>query len=113
MDTVIDTIRAALQSDATPEAKHQGAGACRAILAALGATPGQPVGAAGVLPLDATKLASAVSMLRGVPPDQLLELAIEKLRAALPAGIEVPQAHPLKFQLIPIAPLAAPAKKAP
>jgi hypothetical protein len=52
-------------------------------------------------------------MLRGVPPDKLLDLAIEKLRAALPAGIEVPQAQPLKFQLIPVAPLAGSTKKAP
>jgi hypothetical protein len=36
-----------------------------------------------------------------MPPDQLLDLAIAKLRGALPAGTDVPAAMPLKYDLIP------------
>jgi hypothetical protein len=95
MDDLIDAIRAASAPDATPEARAAGAAACRSMLAALGepatpAVPTQPV----------PSIASTVAMLRGVPPDQLLDLAIDRLRAALPAGVEVPPAPPLKFHLI-------------
>jgi hypothetical protein len=35
-------------------------------------------------------------------PKQLLDLAVARLRAALPAGVEVASPRPLKFQLIPV-----------
>jgi hypothetical protein len=103
MDNVIDSIRAAIASDATPEAKAVGATACRAILAALEGTPGQPLAAPAVVPLSGSQIAGVVSALRGVPPDQLLDLAIQRLRAALPVGVDVPPAPPLKFHIIPVA----------
>jgi hypothetical protein len=101
MENVIDSIRAAIATDATPEAKAAGATACRAILAALEATPGQPL-APVVVPFNGSQIAGVVSALRGVPPDQLLDLAIQRLRAALPAGVEVPPAPPLKFNIVPV-----------
>ena len=101
MDNVIDSIRAAIVSDATPEATATGATACRAILAALGGTPGQPLGAPVAVPHSATQIANAVSALRGVPAEQLLDLAIAKLRAALPAGVEVAPTKPINFHIIP------------
>ena len=113
MEGVIESIRAALASDASPEAKAAGATACRAILAALEGTVSQLPAAPAVVPLGASQLASVVSALRGVPPDQLLELAIQRLRAALPAGAEVPSAQPLRFQIIPtshLTPLAGTAR---
>ena len=103
METVIDPIRAAIASDATPETKAAGVAACRAILNALESAPGEPLGAAQFALSNAPHIASIVGALRGVPPDQLLDLAITKLRAALPAGTVVPQAQPLKFHLVPVA----------
>jgi hypothetical protein len=98
MDNVIESIRAAIASDATPEAKSAGIAACRAVLGALEGTPGQPLAA----PAAASPVAALVGALRGVPPDQLLDLAIAKLRASLPAGANVPAATPINFHLIPL-----------
>ena len=113
MENLIESIRAALTPDATADAKLAGASACRTILAALDAVPGQPIAAAPVPHPQALPIAQAVAVLRGVPAEQLLDLAIAKLRAALPAGTEVPQAQPLKFQMIPPAQLATLGGKAP
>lgn len=101
MDNVIDSIRAAIAGDATPEAKAAGATACRAILAALEGTPGQPLAAPITIP-PAAQIASAVSALRGVPAEQLLDLAIARLRAALPAGTEVAPVVPFTFNIAPV-----------
>jgi len=113
MENLIESIRAALTADATAEAKFAGANACRTILAALDAVPGQPIAAAPIPHPQTLPIANAVAVLRGVPAEQLLDLAIAKLRAALPAGTEVPQAQPLKFQMIPRAQLATLGGKAP
>lgn len=113
MENLIESIRSALAPDASPETRTGGAAACRTILAALDSVPGQPMPAAAVITPDASKIASAVAMLRGVPPDQLLDLAIARLRAALPAGVQVPPAQPLKFQLIPISPAVGQPRKVP
>ena len=106
MENLIESIRVALAPDATNEAKVAGASACRTILAALDAVPGQPIAAAPIPHPQTLPIANAVAVLRSVPAEQLLDLAIAKLRAALPAGTEVPQAQPLKFQMIPRAQLA-------
>lgn len=98
MDNVIDAIRAAVAADASAESKAAGVTACRAILAALETTPGQTF--ASTVP--ASPVAAMVGALRGVPPDQLLDLAIAKLRSALPAGTVVPAVQPLKLQIVPI-----------
>jgi hypothetical protein len=100
VNTALEAIGAALASDATPEIRAAGATACRAILAALEpqpATAAQPV---------VPPIASIVSALRGVPPDQLLDLAIAKLRAALPAGTESAPVAPIKFHIVPVSPAA-------
>jgi hypothetical protein len=112
MENVLESIRAAVAVDATPEVRAGGVAACRAILAALEAQPGEPIVANVVAP-SPSPIATVVAALRGVPADQLLDLAIAKLRAALPAGADVPQAQPLKFQLIPRAQLATLARKTP
>jgi len=46
----------------------------------------------------------AARMLRQLPPDQLLDLALQRLRAALPAGATVPTPKAIQFQLVPITP---------
>lgn len=120
METLIETIRVAVQSDATDEAKHQGALACRTILTALEAKAGEPLvpptepnaappSAPMAQPLSAIEpqqVAAIVGALRGMPAEQLLDLAIARLRAALPKDATTPTIAPVKFQIIPIAPLA-------
>ena len=100
MENLLEAIRAATAPDANSEARAAGIAACRTILVALEAQPGEPI-AATVVPQTATQVASAVAALRGVPVDQLLDLAIAKLRSALPAGADVPRAQPIQFRLIP------------
>lgn len=55
--------------------------ACRTFLTALGATTGELLATPTV---QISPIASMVGALRGVPPEQLLDLAIAKLRSALP-----------------------------
>lgn len=98
MDDLLETIRGALAPDADDATKGAGIAACRSILNAL-----EPVGAPSAPP--PLPIANLVSALRGVPPDQLLDLAIARLRAALPAGTTIPAVQPMKFHVIPIPPL--------
>lgn len=97
METFIETIRAATAADATPEARSAGVQACRAILTALEATSGQPLAAPAI---PASPIASMVGALRGVPPEQLLDIAIAKLRSALPTDAKVAPVRPLQFHLV-------------
>lgn len=101
MNDVIETIRAAMQPDASDEARASGAVACRAILATLETTAGQPLTEA-VQP--ATPINAAVGALSAMSSDQLLDVAIARLRALLPAGTTVEPVQPLNFPLLPIAP---------
>ena len=100
MDQLIEAIRAAVAPSASPEARAAGAHACRTILAALDAPSGQPL--ATPVPIPASPIATIVGALRGVPPDQLLDLAIAKLRAALPAGTDVAPVRPFNFHKVPV-----------
>ncbi|CAN5885633.1 hypothetical protein BH11MYX2_BH11MYX2_36900 [soil metagenome] len=100
MDDVIDSIRAAVANDAPPEARAAGITACRAVLAALEATSGVPLAEAAVA--DPNPLVQMMGALKRVPTEQLLDLAISKLRAALPAGTQAPTVAPLKFHMIPV-----------
>ncbi|MBV8758682.1 MAG: hypothetical protein JO257_15455 [Deltaproteobacteria bacterium] len=100
MVDLIEAIRVAVAPDATPEARVAGATACRAILTALEATPGEPMTAAPVAP--PTPVTAIVGALRGVPPDQLLDLAIAKLRSMLPADAKIEPITPLKFIHVPV-----------
>jgi len=65
----------------------------RAILAALERHTGQSLAAPAVVPMSGPR-SQACLALRGVPPDQLLDLAIQRLRAALPAGVRCTCAAP-------------------
>ena len=97
---LIEAIRAAVAPDAPAEARIAGIDACRTILAALGATPGEPM-LATAAPAP-SPIAAIVAGLRSVPPDRLLDLAIAKLRAALPSDAEAPAVSPLKFHIVPL-----------
>jgi hypothetical protein len=104
VDSLLEAIRVATNADATPESRAAGATACRTLLAAFDTSAGQQIAAA---PPVASQVAALIGALRGAPAEQLMDLAIAKLRAALPAGTVVPQTRPLKFQLIPVSQLAA------
>lgn len=70
MDQLIDTIRAAIATDASKEQKAAGVQACRTITAALDTEPGTPIVVPGTPPRPP---------LSGVSLDQVLDLAIAKL----------------------------------
>lgn len=90
MDQLLEAIRNATATDATDDARTAGAHACRTILTALEAKPGEslapPIGAA----VPDSPIAAVVAGLRGVPMDQLLDLAISKLRTMVPAEAATP-----------------------
>ncbi len=99
MEPLFEAIRSAVAPDASDVARAAGATACRTILSALEATAGQDL-AAPTLPTPNTAIASAVAALRNVPPEQLLDLAIARLRAALPPETPVPASQPVKFHVV-------------
>lgn len=89
-DTLLDSIRAALAADATPELRSAGVAACRTIATALEATAGTPMGAAAPT-LATNPMASAIAaMVRSTPPDQLLDLLIAKLSSIAPQASTAP-----------------------
>ncbi len=96
MDALIEAIRAATVTGASDEIRSAGAQACRTILTALEAKPGQPLAVPG-----AADLAALVAGVRSVPVDQLLDLAIAKLRTMVPADSTQPVAR-LNIPLAPI-----------
>lgn len=101
MDTALEAIRLALAPEATQDARDTGIATCRAILAALdpsGQQPPPPQRAS----IDTSQIAALVGALRGVPPDQLLDLAIAKLRAALPAEAPSPASKGITFHMVPV-----------
>jgi hypothetical protein len=121
MENLIETIRTALRDDAEPIARRAGLVACRKILAVLeaatdaepgAATPAAPPPSApepvSVMPpapasrIDPAAVAALVGSLGKLPPEQLLDLAITRLRAALPAGASAPAPPPLRFHLVPV-----------
>ena len=95
VEQTLSTMRAAVAPEATAEARASGAIACRALLSML-------EGAAPTPQLNPAAIANAISILRGVPPGQLLELAISKLRSALPATTEIAPSQKLSFHLVPM-----------
>jgi hypothetical protein len=122
MENQIEAIRTALHADADPVARCAGLAACREILAALEtATDGEAAEAATVQPqtapaptsaatappvqtppIDPAAIATLFASLGKLPPEQLLDLAIARLRAALPPNASVPAPTPLRFQLVPL-----------
>lgn len=102
MENALEAIRLSVEPEATPEARTAGIAACRAILAALDPSAQMPSQPRGGTSIDASQIATLVGALRGVPPDQLLDLAITKLRAALPADASTPAPKGIAFHLVPI-----------
>jgi hypothetical protein len=88
----LEAIRVALTPTAGPEIRAAGIAACRLILAALESEQ---------TPSARLPVAEIVSALRGLPTDKLLDLAIARLRAALPAGAAA-EVQPFKLPIVPI-----------
>jgi hypothetical protein len=68
---------------------------------APGAAPPTPPG------FDPVAVAAIVASLRGIPADQLLDLAIMRLRAALPAekaAAPLANSQPVRFHVVPLPP---------
>jgi hypothetical protein len=62
-----------------------------------------PVAPGGLAPkLPPTPIATVMRALQQTPPDQLLELLLGRLRAALPSGATAPAPAGIQFQLIPM-----------
>lgn len=105
METLIDAIRAATAENSSSEARAAGAQACRSILTALEANAGetlavaQPPAAAPVA--AAASVATVVSALRGMSADQLLDLAITRLRSIVTDAQDV-TASRLNIPLVPV-----------
>jgi hypothetical protein len=99
MDAALQAITRALATEASPEARRDGVAACRAILAVL-----EPSAPNAVAPpaQPAPHVAALVAVLRGMPMEQILDLAIARLRAMVPAGTDVAPASYLKLPIIPI-----------
>jgi hypothetical protein len=75
-----------------------------AALTALLAPPGAPTAAPG---FDPVAVAAIVASLRGIPADQLLDLAIMRLRAALPTektAAPLANSQPVRFHVVPLPP---------
>jgi hypothetical protein len=55
-------------------------------------------------PMPTSSIAMGARALRQLPPDQLLDLLLTRLRAVLPQGATVPTPKGIQFQLIPVTP---------
>lgn len=99
MEHLIQTIQGATAPDATDDARAAGASACREILHSL---EPEPATAPAVLNAPAlTQVAQLATALRGVPIDQLLDLAITKLRSVVPADT-ASLGQAIRFTLVPV-----------
>ena len=107
MEGLIESIRSALEANASNDVRAAGAAACRTILTALEATPGEPIAMPTPIAPPASAppglpIAALVTALRSMSPDQLLDAAIARVRAALPPGTEVQRARSLELRIVPL-----------
>jgi len=99
MEQLLEAIRAATSPDATDEVKASGATACRTLLTALEAKAGEALAAPVPLPITSTPdVGALVAGIRDVPVDQLLDLAIAKLRTMVPPA----EAAPVRAFTVPL-----------
>lgn len=118
-EAILEIIRRGLAPEADPAARASALDVCGRIVQAFGGPmPASPVNLAPAPtmpppfampqgfapPAPASPLAAAVGMLRNLPPEQLLDLAIQRLRAALPQETTVPETKGIQFQLVPVIP---------
>lgn len=120
MEAILDSIRIAMSDGASDEERRRGMDACRAVADALASglvvdlpTPpleiAAPVGAAISPTTDPTSLAPLVANplasnpFGGMTADQILELAISRLRGAVGEDAAPPPAgSPFRLTLVPV-----------
>lgn len=121
-EALLEIIRRGLAPDADPTARANALDVCGRIVQAFSPpAPAPPVNLAPVspaptmpppfampqgfaAPAPASPLAAAVGMLRNLPPEQVFDLAIQRLRAALPQGTTIPEPKGIQLQLVPVIP---------
>ena len=104
MENYAETIQTALASEASTEARAAGAAACRSVLATLDPTPPQE----SASPVPANVMPQLLAMLGKMDLNQILDVAIERLRAvnsAQPNAKPIEPVRALSFHLVPIPPV--------
>jgi hypothetical protein len=92
-ENLIEAIRASVADSASDEVRAAGAHACRALLAMLEPPPSPPP----LVPqLPVAAIAAAV---RSMPPEQLADLLIAKLRTLVPADAQAAPTNKFNIQL--------------
>jgi hypothetical protein len=116
-DVILEIIRRGLAPDADGPARALAGDVCRhlaqlVVPPAATATAAPARAPAGNMPppiqtpaTPSSPVATIVTSLRNLPPEQLLDLAIQRLRAALPADATVPAPTGIQFQLVPVPPI--------
>lgn len=99
MNDIVDAIRAAVAPEASADARAAGAAACRALAARLdpAGSPQRPI----IAPELVQQL---VGVLRTMDIDQVLDVAIAKLRTLGPkeGATALPAARPFAIPMVPI-----------
>lgn len=98
MENVIESIRLATQPDADDAVRAEGVRACRAVLAALDATQGAPLAPAP----EVSPMQAVVAGLSNMSVEQLLDLAIVRLKAIVPASAPPKPTLPVQPLRIPL-----------
>lgn len=101
IESLIAAIRAGMEQTASADARAAGASACRTLLAVLEAKPGQPLATPNAASVPASSVQTIVTLLRNAPPEQLLDLAIAKLRTLVPPT-EQPTVRAFPIRLVPV-----------
>jgi hypothetical protein len=101
-DDLIEAIRAAVATEATPGARTAGIAACRTILTALGGEAGEPF-AAPTPPVQIGPTANAIAaLIRSTPPDHLFELLIAKLSTIVPQDAKPTPTHKMTIPFVKV-----------
>lgn len=111
MENHVDTIRNAIATDASAEARAAGIAACRSILAEL--EPAQALAPPPTPAISPEVIPQLVAMVKQMDVNQLLDVAIERLRAlnaTRPGPVAADPPRALTFQLVPIPPITKKAK---
>ena len=101
-DRLLEAIRKAVAEGADDAARATGANACRALLSVL-APPPEPIATAAPTPAAPNlPIAAIAQAIRNVPPGQLADLLIAKLRTLVPEGANAAPAHKFNIPLVKV-----------
>ncbi len=107
MDAILDAITLATRAGASDAERHRGAVACRALADALGApgSPGPDPAPSSTALVAAPALGLGANPFGGMTADQIFDLAIAKLRAAVGNDVATaaPVGQPFRVTLVPVA----------